>query len=401
MARSEESILRRALKRERTEGQQRHADRNEMKRQEQKNVKRKHEQNNKIEDKNKRSRISRVEDTKKREVSLTQAQKEYLSTTKMHNSIVNEEKDDKQNNSNNNNNNYDDEALKEQGAWICTKCQNSNFASRKYCNSKTCDERRPYQIFREQQQQQQNASDNGSQRRRPNPSSSSRTKPSTNKPRERHDEATSKKLAWSKQADRKTLTKNQELRKLYVESNGTGEGMDPEDFKRAKILIERDQRKQEKIKKKNHQNQTLLHEALKGGEGVVTTTAATTTTTTSTTTISSGSNEQLEEVKNSNSISNGAAIILDDNKNQEEEEKKEESKEDNKKSSSSSKEDRKKKKKEAQAKRDQNKALRQLYIDTGGKGMKMDQIERAKLLIARDEKKRNKNEKRAEKIEDE
>jgi hypothetical protein len=396
MARSEESILRRALKRERTEGQQRHADRNEMKRQEQKDVKRKQEQNNKIEDKNKRSRISRVEDTKKREVTLTQAQKEYLSTTKTRPSIGNEERDDKQNSSNNtssNSKNHDDDSLKEQGAWICTKCQNSNFASRKYCNSKTCDERRPYQIFREQQQQ--NANDDGSQRRRPNPSSSSRTKSFTNKPRERHDEATSKKLAWSKQADRTTLTKNQELRKLYAESNGTGEGMDPEDFKRAKILIERDQRKQEKIKKKNNQNQALLHEALKGGKKSV---VVSTTATTSATTISSGSNEKMEEEKNSNSISNGASTV-DDNKNQEEE-KKEESKEDNKKSSSS-KEEKKKKKKEAQAKRDQNKALRQLYIDTGGKGMKMDQVVRAKLLIARDEKKRNQNEKRAETTKDE
>ena len=66
-----------------------------------------------------------------------------------------------------------------------------------------------------------------------------------------------------------------------------------------------------------------------------------------------------------------------------------------------SKEEKKKKKKEAQAKRDQNKALRQLYIDTGGNGMKMDQVDRAKLLIARDEKKRNKNEERAEKTKDE
>ena len=99
MARSEESILRRALKRERTEGQQRHADRNEMKRQEQKDVKRKQEQNNKIEDKNKRSRISVVEDTRKKEVTLTQAQKEYLSTTTTHPSIGNEEKYDKQNSS--------------------------------------------------------------------------------------------------------------------------------------------------------------------------------------------------------------------------------------------------------------------------------------------------------------
>ena len=48
---------------------------------------------------------------------------------------------------------HDDDPMKEQGAWICTKCQNSNFASRKYCNSKTCDERSPYQIFREQQQE--------------------------------------------------------------------------------------------------------------------------------------------------------------------------------------------------------------------------------------------------------
>ena len=50
---------------------------------------------------------------------------------------------------------------------------------------------------------------------------------------------------------------------------------------------------------------------------------------------------------------------------------------------------------DAQSKRDQNKALRQLYLTTNGKGMKEDQIERAKLLIARDIKKKQK--KKAEK----
>ena len=47
----------------------------------------------------------------------------------------------------------------------------------------------------------------------------------------------------------------------------------------------------------------------------------------------------------------------------------------------------KKEKNSSQAKRDQNKALRKRYLETNGKGMKEDQIERAKLLIARDVKK--------------
>ena len=69
----------------------------------------------------------------------------------------------------------------------------------------------------------------------------------------RHDKETSKKLVWDRQADTKTLSKNQEVRQRYKETSG--DGMDAADVERAKLLIARDQRKQEKMKKKKKQKE--------------------------------------------------------------------------------------------------------------------------------------------------
>jgi hypothetical protein len=172
----------------------------------------------------------------------------------------------------------------------------------------------------------------------------------------RHDKETSKKLVWNRQADTKTLSKNQELRQRYKETSG--EGMDAADVERAKLLIARDQRKQEKKTKKN-----------KKTEGAPTETSAADPTKSSETTkekvvgTSTPAKAQEEKAVKANDSSKATSSTTTNTKG-------------------------KKKSSEAQAKRDQNKALRKLYLETDGKGMREDQIERAKLLIARDEKKK-------------
>ena len=252
MARSEEAILRRALKRNRTEGEQRQADRNEMKRQ-----------------------------------ALKQAQKAEAggSGTKR-------------------------PRVSEPGLNRTERSPGHRGPSR----------------------------DRGNPRRGPNSTASSR-RPTAKKPR--HDEETSKKLVWARQADSTTLSKNQELRQKYKETGG--EGMDPKDLERAKLLIARDERKKERKNKKKK------------------TTENTTTTT------------DAESKKESTPKKDTPAIEVVSS----EPKKSPESSDKNKKNKNFS-----------QAKRDQNKALRKRYLETNGAGMKKDQIERAKLLIARDEKKK-------------
>lgn len=111
--------------------------------------------------------------------------------------------------------------LEEPGNWHCPGCGNHNFPSRNSCRSKTCDERRPAGVF---------------------------VPPRFKKPNTRHDESTSKKLSWAKQADQQTLDQNRELREKFQETGG--EGMEEEDIERAKILIARDERKKNKKKKR-------------------------------------------------------------------------------------------------------------------------------------------------------
>lgn len=167
----------------------------------------------------------------------------------------------------------------------------------------------------------------------------------------RHDKETSKKLVWNRQADTKTLSKNQELRQRYKETSG--EGMDAADVERATLLIARDQRKQEKKKKKT-----------KSEEAPTKTNAE----------VPAKSSETTEEKVGTSTPTKAqeeTTVEADDTS----------------KTTSTTKKG-KKKSSEAQAKRDQNKALRKLYLETDGKGMREDHMERAKLLIARDEKKK-------------
>lgn len=374
MARSEEAILRRALKRERTEGEQRYADRTDMNRQEELNkLKEKNGATKKADDNNnKRPRISKPDNNNStntndrggytRESSINPSSNNNSSSTAFR--------------GRDHGNKKPVDPMKENGAWICSQCKNSNFASRRHCNSKTCDQTRPFQPMRENDRRNSGPSSSSRNNGRSSAPRSSgqdrmRRKPppsKINKPADRHDESTSKKLVWSKQANSRELSKNQELRQRYRETGG--EGMDAKDSERAKLLIARDERKQEKKKNSNQKvepvTETTTEEAVTSTTTPTTEEAVTSTTTATTT-----------EEEKSNSISNEG---LDQKKTEEE-------KEGDKTSSPPTKSDKKKKTSEAQAKRDQNKALRQLFTKTGGKGMRVDQVERAKLLIARDEKK--------------
>jgi len=115
--------------------------------------------------------------------------------------------------------------LDEPGAWTCPNCNNQNFPSRDTCHSNSCDERRPKGAFVPPRWKQSNASAG------PNQIGS----------RRRHNPATSKSLAWPTQATPQQLDKNQELRRMYRESNG--DGMTESDLVRAKALLLRDSRK--------------------------------------------------------------------------------------------------------------------------------------------------------------
>jgi predicted RNA-binding Zn-ribbon protein involved in translation (DUF1610 family) len=108
--------------------------------------------------------------------------------------------------------------LDEPGAWKCPGCGNHNFASRHECRSTTCDEKRPLGVFVPPRRIQ------------PKPT--------------RHDPVTSKKESWGEQAGKDKILHNQELRQRYLEKGA--EGMSEEDVVRAKLLIERDERKKMK-----------------------------------------------------------------------------------------------------------------------------------------------------------
>jgi hypothetical protein len=174
--------------------------------------------------------------------------------------------------------------------------------------------------------------------------------PTTPKPAPRHDEETSKTLTWAKQANKATLSKNQELRQLYQDTSG--EGMSPEDVERAKTLIARDERKRQKKEKKivdsDETTPTLDKDAEEDG----------------------ATNEKVES-----SEMTSMETTKEDDATIKETKQKEAAK-----ASSSSK-----------SKRDKNKALRKRYLETDGKGMVAEQIERAKILIARDERKKQTN----------
>ena len=115
--------------------------------------------------------------------------------------------------------------LDEPGAWKCPNCNNQNFPSRDTCHSNSCDERRPKGVYVPPRWKQSNVSAG------PNQIGS----------RGRHNPATSKSVAWPTQATPQQLDKNQELRRMYRESNG--DGMTESDLARAKALLLRDSRK--------------------------------------------------------------------------------------------------------------------------------------------------------------
>jgi len=286
----------------------------------------------------------------------------------------------------NNINNNDDNPLKEVGAWKCPSCKNENFASRRFCNSKMCDERRPSNIPSTSYSTITNNNNNNNRyssrppiptnqqqyNRRPPPNRNS--KPPTTRSRtttkkvSRHDEATSKKLIYPKQADRATMSKNLELRKRFLESSGGGKGMDPKDIERAEILIARDERKrQKKDKSKKTTSPTTISPTLTTAQGQL----------------------LIEQQTHT------------DKKGRKDGKKKEKNTEEGEEQHQKMKKEKNEKADVSKSKRDKNKALRNRYKKTRGNGMKPEQITRAKQLIERDESKQRKRRKAAAEAENE
>lgn len=314
MARSEDAIRRRALKRQRTEEEQRHVD---------------------------AKAIEQVKDKKRKQQQKQQHQSQ-----------------DDSNKGQQESKNKPENPLDEIGAWKCPGCGNENFASRNWCNSKTCNEQRPSYVphprsLDRERKASSSAFDtesgmkentwictscqyenfifrdvcNGPSCQQPRPSDIIVTTKERKPPKQqRHDPETSKPLVWSKQADPVTLSKNQMLRQRYIETGG--EGMSEEEMQRAKVLIERDERK--RLKKLQKNTQKVTEESK--DEAVTTKVTSPTDTLPSQTT-----------------------AILD-----------------------------------SKAQMSKNKRLRERFLATGGKNMTPNDIERAKLLLARDERKRNK-----------
>ena len=216
MVRSAEATRRRAEKRNRTEQDQRKADNREV----EKSLEREERERKKV----------RRENEEKTTTTVT---------------ATPEVNDDKKNRENNRNIGVDP-ALNERGAWICKRCNNHNYASKRVCHSKTCDEKRPassyvppkyQQTFRQFQRPAATPGHNDLATTRLPDGIISKSKP-------RHDPATSKTKKWKEQADTVTLEKNQHLRKIYIETGG--KGMEEADVARAKLLLERDERKKQK-----------------------------------------------------------------------------------------------------------------------------------------------------------
>jgi len=307
MPRSEEAIHRRAAKRQRTVEEQRVFDLKDMRTAENNKKKKGNEENHHAKQEGHVSKGSTSTPSKPTKI------------------VLNESEND---------------PLKEPGAWKCLSCGNENFASRNWCNSKTCNERRPADSFpavsgwhtkthstakpfRHQQQQQQQP-----ERRIP-----------------RHDPQTSKVVVWSKQADRTMMNKNQELRRLYLETNG--EGMSTDDVERAKILIARDERKQQK-KRKNHNGTEEQKDNQSTPEQSETVTLVLPSSQESTGTVPT-------TMTTSSTVASPGEGGVD-----------------------------------PRIQRKLNKALRKRYATSGGEGMSEENKERVKILMARHERKRQK-----------
>jgi len=128
---------------------------------------------------------------------------------------------------NNSNDNFahDKAKMQEAGAWTCPTCGNNNFASRRRCNSKMCDTERPTEATKAAE------AANKGQRIVP-----------------RHLPMMAGK--WPEQKSKEGIEFQQYLRKCYRGEDG----FDPTDLtveesKRAKVLVERDQRKNDKKEK--------------------------------------------------------------------------------------------------------------------------------------------------------
>lgn len=188
------------------------------------------------------------------------------------------------------------------------------------------------------------------------------SRPSTSK-KQRHDPATSKTLVWAQQADPTKVQRNQALRQKYYETDG-GKGMDPEELERAKLLIARDERKKQKKERKKQRKagQVPLVEESKEQE------------------LAEGKEDANEESNDKKTFQETPPSMEKSHENC-----------DKIKSATSKKQEHDAKSKEtAKSKRDKNKALRAKYQQTAGKGMSHEDIRRAKQLLERDERKKQK-----------
>ena len=389
MARSEEAILRRALKRQRTEEEQRKADRKDMEQaklrkalqeeQEKRSSARKKEFKKSL----KGSPVLATTERKAVQAPTPVSPRKSATTTTKTTSTSSKDTDRPKPPPLTN---ETDDRMKEEGAWKCPSCGNENFASRNWCNSKTCNERRPGNVNAPppfSSQRQKTPSENYRQRSlmtepgawdcpscgfqnyasrdvcfnrscrqgRPcsnggiNNSSSSKPSPSssTNK-RQRHDPETSKQLVWSKQADATTLSKNQELRERYRTTGG--EGMTEEEIGRAKILVARDERKRQKKKEK------VSTPGYGSGEAT------------------GNDKKEVASLQNDAPPTCATPSVTTPSSNK------------------SKKENDAKRKSKSQ--KDKNKVLLERYKETRGKGMKEAEVERAKTLLARAQRKQQK-----------
>merc|ERR1712238_268141 len=145
-------------------------------------------------------------------------------------------------------------------------------------------------------------------------------------------------------------------RKRFLESSGGGKGMDPKDIERAEILIARDERKRQKKDKSKK---------------------TTSPTTISPPVITAQRQVLIEQQPHEDKKGRKDGKKIEKNTNEEGEEQDQKMKKEKNEKADVSK-----------SKRDKNKALRNRYLET--RGMDPKDIERAEILIARDERKRQK-----------
>jgi uncharacterized OB-fold protein len=134
--------------------------------------------------------------------------------------------------------------------WTCTSCQNENFPHRTHCNR--CMTERVICIKADSKGSISNESIQPVVQKSESTSSSYIT--SNKKPKFASTTAVGKqqvktKSTWSAPADDKRIAENEALRIAYLA--GKVEGLTPENVERAKILVQRSQRKKEKKVKLN------------------------------------------------------------------------------------------------------------------------------------------------------